>query len=313
MDYNTKIKIGKYESNTRILFPAMLMHKSVNGQLNDEILNHYKKVASHKEVGIIVIEYGYTSIVGKANPYQLSLAEDYDKKGYSTLVKEIKKINPNVLLIAQICHAGYSTSRGTTGFDTIAPSPINEAKEMTKEDINNVEMEFIESTKRVFDLGFDGVEIHSAHGYLLNEFYSPLTNKRTDEYGGNLNNRIRIHLEIIDSIRKLYPNKILSIRFGGSDYKEGGSTILDACLASKMFEEHGVDLIDTSGGIFGYQLRGVVEPGWFSGMTEEIKKNVSIPVVLTGGITTTLEAEEFLEMKKCDIVGIGRAIFKVTL
>ena len=160
--------------------------------------------------------------------------------------------------------------------------------------------------------GFDGVEIHSAHGYLLNQFYSPLTNKRTDEYGSsNMNNRLRLHLEIIKSVRKVvgkeYP---IALRLGACDYMDGGSTIEDGVEAAKILAEAKIDLLDISGGFCGYVRPQANNQGYFQELTIAIKKVVNIPVILTGGITDSIAAEELLQDNKADMIGVGRAILK---
>ena len=154
------------------------------------------------------------------------------------------------------------------------------------------------------------MEIHSAHGYLLDQFLSPLTNKRTDEYGGDINGRIKIHLEIIRAIREAVGDFSILLRMGATDYLEGGLTIEDSKKAAFAFEQAGVDILDISGGMCRYTIPGANEPGYFSPYSMAIKEVVSIPVILTGGITKADEAEAILRDKKADLVGVGRAIYK---
>ena len=138
-------------------------------------------------------------------------------------------------------------------------------RELTGKEIEEIVIAFKESARRTKDAGFDGVEIHSAHGYLLDQFFSPLTNKRTDEYGGDVHDRIRIHLEVIKAIRvatgKNFP---ILLRLGASDYMEGGTTIEDSKIAAKEFEKAGVDIIDISGGFNGYVVPNATEQGYFA-------------------------------------------------
>jgi len=159
--------------------------------------------------------------------------------------------------------------------------------------------------------GFDGVEIHAAHGYLLNQFFSPLTNKRSDEYGGNVKNRIRMHLEVIQAVRaavgKDFP---ILLRLGVSDFTTGGTTIEDSQIAAREFEKAGVNILDISGGFSGYKVPGLTGQGYFAPLAEAIKKVVSIPVILTGGVTEALAAEKILSEGKADLIGVGRAILR---
>ena len=155
------------------------------------------------------------------------------------------------------------------------------------------------------------MEIHSAHGYLLNQFLSPLTNKRTDEYGGDISNRIRIHLQVIQAIRTAVgPDFPILVRLGASDYTEDGTTIEDSKIAARAFEKAGVDIIHISGGFVGYTPPGLAGQGYFAPLSEAIKSVVSLPVILTGGITEGEAAEKFLKEKKADLIGVGRAILQ---
>lgn len=159
------------------------------------------------------------------------------------------------------------------------------------------------------------MEIHSAHGYLLNQFYSPLTNKREDEYGiSSMENRLRLHKEIIQSVRaEVGEDYLVALRLGGCDYMEGGSTIEDSVKAARLLESYGIDLLDISGGLNGYVIPKRKESGYFSDMTGQIKREVSIPVILTGGITDIDHADRLIENGRADLIGIGRAILKDSL
>ena len=184
-------------------------------------------------------------------------------------------------------------------------------KELTKKEIKDIIKNFNDAARRVKEAGFDGVEIHSAHGYLLNQFFSPLTNKRTDEYGGDLLGRIKIHLEIIKAVRDAVGDDFpILLRLGASDYMEGGITIEDSKIAALEFEKAGVDILDISGGFCGYSVPSLTGQGYFSPLTEAIKEVVSIPVILTGGITEVNAAEKLLSTGKADLIGVGRAIYK---
>ena len=182
---------------------------------------------------------------------------------------------------------------------------------MTKAEIKVIINDFAEAALRTKLAGFDGVQLHSAHAYLLNQFYSPLSNKRKDEYGGSLNNRILIHQEIIKAVRaKVGTDYVIAMRLGASDYIEGGSSIADGVKSACVFAELGLDLLDISGGFGGFKRDGNEEPGYFSDATLAIKKAVTIPVILTGGINDKTSAEKLLQENKADLIGIGRALLK---
>lgn len=159
--------------------------------------------------------------------------------------------------------------------------------------------------------GFDGVEIHSAHAYLLNQFYSPLTNHRQDGYGGSFENRIRLHMEVIESVRETVGEDFLvSLRLGGCDYMDGGSSIEDSVRAAQAFERAGIDMISITGGMCRYTRPEHGEPGYFRDVAEAVKKEVTIPVLLTGGVKTAADAEQLLEENAADLIGVGREILK---
>jgi 2,4-dienoyl-CoA reductase-like NADH-dependent reductase (Old Yellow Enzyme family) len=217
----------------------------------------------------------------------------------------------------QINHAGSAAQKEVIGTTPLAPSAVanprrgDMPREMSRAEMSDIVLAFKDAARRVKEAGFDAVEIHSAHGYLLNQFLSPLTNKRTDEYGGDIANRIRIHLQVINAVRSAVgPDFPVQIRLGASDYTEGGTTIEDSKFAARAFEKAGVDIIHISGGFVGYTPPGLTVQGYFAPLSEAIKSVVSIPVILTGGITEIESAEKLLAEKKADLIGVGRAVLQ---
>jgi 2,4-dienoyl-CoA reductase-like NADH-dependent reductase (Old Yellow Enzyme family) len=190
------------------------------------------------------------------------------------------------------------------------PSQACEApNELDKAGICAIVNNFSAAALRVKNAGFDGVEIHSAHGYFLNQFLSPLTNKRTDEYGGDVTGRVRLHLEVIRAVREAVGETFpIILRLGAADYMEGGQTIEESMIAAAEFEKAGLDMLDISGGMCRFNVPGLTEPGYFSPLSKAIKGVVSIPVIVTGGITRVEDAEAILSDDKADLVGVGRAI-----
>jgi 2,4-dienoyl-CoA reductase-like NADH-dependent reductase (Old Yellow Enzyme family) len=167
---------------------------------------------------------------------------------------------------------------------------------------------YVEAAVRAERAGFDAVELHGAHGYLLNQFLSPLTNRRSDAYGGSDRGRAQFPLEVLEAVRKaLDRTTILLYRLGADDLLPGGLTIEATSRFSFWLEETGVDLIDVSGGMSGV---GIVDekPGFFRTHSRAIKDRVSIPVMVTGGVKTPEFAEEILGSGDADIVGVGRAL-----
>lgn len=302
----------------RLVMPPMATAKSEDsGRLNKHLLDYYEEKSRGGYISLIIIEHSFVSIEGKASNKQLSIAEDSFIEDLKELADIIHKNGSKAVM--QINHAGSATSKDVTGVDPVAPSAVPNPrvqggitpKELSAEEIKNIIESFKAAAVRVKKAGFDGVEIHSAHGYLLNQFFSPLTNKRTDEYGGNLEGRIKIHIDIIKAVREAVGNDYpILLRLGASDYMEGGSTIEDSKAAAQDFERAGIDVIDISGGFCGYAGSGSTDQGYFSPLTEAIKSVVSIPVILTGGITEPFAAEKLLAEGKADLIGVGRAILK---
>lgn len=307
---------GNLTLKNRLVMPPMATSRAEqDGKISKDILDYYDEKSKGGYIALVIIEHSFITEQGKASERQLSVANDNVVEGLKELANIIHRNGSKTVM--QINHAGSAASKEVTGYEPVGPSSIANPrkgvvpKELGKKEIKDIIEEFKDAALRVKEAGFDGVEIHSAHGYLLNQFYSPLTNKRIDEYGGDLLGRIKIHLEIIKAVRDAVGDKFpILLRLGASDYMEGGSTIEDSKIAALEFEKAGVDIIDVSGGFCGYIVPGVTGQGYFSPLTEAIKEIVSIPVILTGGITEVNAAEKLLSEGKTDLVGVGRAIYK---
>lgn len=313
------IQVGNLQLRGRIVMPPMATEQADGGLVTPSMGAYYAARAKNPEIGLIITEHSYIEMRGKASRGQVSIAEDEAIEGLSTITKAIHAAAEGIKVFAQINHAGGYTSRDITGTEPVSASAgilkQEPARALTKDEILQIEELFAQAARRAQLAGYDGVEIHSAHSYLLNQFYSPLTNHRTDEYGSQtMENRLRMHLETIQKVReKVGENFPIAVRLGGCDYTPGGSTIEDSVEASLLLQKAGVDLLDLSGGMCRYILEGVSEPGWFGQMTRQIKQQVNVPVLLTGGIKTRAEAETLLEQGAADLIGIGRALLKEPL
>lgn len=318
MSYLLKpLQAGSLALSNRLVMPPMAIAKTEDGVVNQAILDYYQEKSNGGYFSLIIIEHSFISPEGKAHPGQLSIADDHVLEGLRSLASVIHQNGSKAVM--QLSHAGSGTKQEVIGIIPVAPSsiphPLNgiTPKEMTKQEITEIIQAFQDAALRAKVAGFDGVEIHSAHGYLLNQFFSPLTNKRTDEYGGTIDNRIRLHLEVIKAIRTVVGNDFpLLLRLGASDYKEGGITIDDSQTAAKEFEKAGIDILDITGSFLGFNAPpgSSAKQGYFSPLTKAIKEVVSIPVILTGGITEPQMAEQLLASGKADLIGVGRAILK---
>ena len=315
---NTPITVNGLQLKNRLVMPPMATAKSdPDGRAAQQLLDYYDKKSKGGHIGLIIIEHCYVNPAGKASAGQLSASRREDLPGLRRLAEVIHGNGSKVIL--QISHAGSAASEKLTGLPVLGPSAVRNPRvsscvpaAMTKDDPARVTDDFAAAALLARDAGFDGVEIHSAHGYLLNQFYSPLTNRRTDEYGpASVESRLRLHLEIIAAVRAAVgPEYPLALRLGACDYADGGSTLQDGAAAAGILEGAGIDLLDISGGCCGYLRPDAAGPGYFSDAAEAVRQAVRIPVILTGGITKAEEAEALLAGGKADLIGVGRAILK---
>lgn len=309
MLYKEPIKIGSMELRNRIVMPPMATGKAQDGRPGEDMIEYYR--ARARSTALVIVEHEYIMRQGKAHPNQLSMADDSVLPAYRRLTDAIHEQGAKV--IAQLNHAGMKAK--DTGMVPVGPSAVafqngDVPEEMSKEQIKDVITAFAEAALRVQKAGFDGVEIHAAHGYLLNQFYSPLTNHRSDEYSAaTMENRTRIHREVIKAVRDAVgPEFIVAIRFGACDYIEGGSEISDIPGAVRSFEAEGADLIDITAGMMGFIRPGHTEAGYLKELSLAAKTAVSVPVILTGGVNAPQEMEQLLREGAGDLIGVGRAM-----
>jgi 2,4-dienoyl-CoA reductase-like NADH-dependent reductase (Old Yellow Enzyme family)/thioredoxin reductase len=221
-------------------------------------------------------------------------------------------------IVAQIYHAGRQTNHFVIGSQPVAPSPIpcpsNQEipHELTVKEIKEIVEKFGDCAFRAKKAGFDGVEIHGAHGYLIAQFMSPYSNKRTDEYGGSLYNRMRFPLEIISNIRAKAGNDFpIIFRISANEFVPGGRTIEDTKAIAVMLEKAGINAIHVSAGVYA-SAHTIIPPaavphGWITDFAAAVKKVVSIPVITVGRINDPFLAEEIIASDKADLVSMGRA------
>ncbi|MBQ9156513.1 MAG: NADH:flavin oxidoreductase [Eubacterium sp.] len=320
---NTPITIKNLEIKNRLVLPPIATERSKKGTAGTALCQYYDHMTHGGHVGLVYIEHCYIRSDGKASPNQVSAAEDSMVHGLKNIADIVHRNGSRVIL--QLSHAGAMADPSTLdgpaistvdadwrwSFWKLKKEPAN-VKGMTQADIEDIIQCYVDAAKRAKAAGYDGCEIHGAHGFLLNQFYSPLTNLRRDKYGRNdLASRIRFHLETILAVREAVGDDfIISLRFGAKDYIPAGSSLKDAVFASRAFEQAGVDLISVSGGMCGFTRPDYKGPGYFSDTAAAIKQAVSVPVILTGGITDSIEAEYFLREHKADMIGVARAMMK---
>ena len=312
MIFDTPIRIGQLDIPNRLVMPPMQTNKTDRGHVTAELVQYYRDRAVYSRPGIIITEHSCIAESGRAAEGQLSIASDAYIEEHRQLADAIHAGGSKAFV--QLNHAG---SNGIG--ESVSASPVTipakkltrRPRELTADEILEIEAQFAAAAARAVQAGYDGVEIHCAHGYLLNQFYSPLTNKRKDAYGGSLENRLRFTLETTTRVRETVgPSVPIAVRLGGADYLPGGSKEEDAADGAALLEAAGVDLIDLSGGMCFYFRPGHLEAGYFSSMSEKVKARVSVPVLLTGGVQRIAEAEKLLASGKADLIGVGRALLK---
>ena len=320
------IKIRGIELKNRIAVSPMCQYSSINGFPNDWHLVHLGSRAVGG-AGLIFTEATAVSPEGRISPDDAGIWNDEQINAYKRITSFIKSQNsvPGI----QLAHAGrkastYSPWKGNGkvnikngGWQTLAPSAISfgenypDPKEMTEDDIKLVVDQFRHAAKRSIDAGFEIIELHFAHGYLVHEFFSPISNKRNDKYGGSLENRCRFAIELAKSVRKIIPDSTpLFVRISSTDWVDGGWDIDQSIQLAKWLKEVEVDLIDCSSGGNVSKAQIPIGPGYQIPFAEKIKSQANI---LTGGvglITTAEQAEQIIKTEQADLVLLAREMLR---
>jgi 2,4-dienoyl-CoA reductase-like NADH-dependent reductase (Old Yellow Enzyme family) len=304
----------------------MCQYSAIDGFANDWHLVHLGGRAVGG-AGLVIAEATAVSPEGRISPGDLGIWKDEHIDFLNRISKflETQGAVPGI----QLAHAGRKASHGTPwqgnkalsleegGWQTLAPSPIpyhtNEPlpKEMSPADIRQCINDFEMATERALRAGFKMIEIHAAHGYLINEFLSPLSNNRTDEYGGSFENRIRFLLEIVKVTRnKMGAGLPLSVRISATDWVESGWTPDDSVALSKILQNEAVDFIDCSSGGNSTEQKIPVAPLYQVPFAEKIKKECGILTGAVGLITTVAEAEAILQNGQADLVIMARQLLR---
>ena len=304
----------------RIIMPAMDTNfGDEEGNVPDKLIDYYE-LRAKGGAGLIIVEAAYFDKVGAGTTTMLSIDSNKRIKKFKEITEVIKKHGARCLV--QIYHAGAQASSFMIGLQAVAPSAVpfemsgETPKPLTKKQISNMVKEYGNACLRAKKAGFDGVEIHAGHGYLLNQFFSLRTNKRDDEYGGqSFENRTRAAVEVIREVRKRCGNDfIIGVRLNGSYYIPEGLEIEDIIQIAKILEEEGVDLINITGCVFDSPRFPVVPymnypRGCFVHNAQQVKQALDkTPVAVVGRITTEDTAESILHENGLDLVAIGRAL-----
>ena len=310
------MKIGKMEVKNRLVVPAMsTLTATPEGACTDQFVKYIERKAQGGWGLIITEYYGVAPNVGFF-PRMLGIWNEELIENHKKVTKAAHDAGAKIA--AQISHSGRETFIGVSDENLVAPSPIKDVsgskkpRELTKEEIHQIVGLYGDTALNLKKAGFDAVEIYAAHGYLISNFLSKYSNKRIDEYGGCLENRMRFLLEIVaDTRKKVGPDFPILVRISTREFVPGGLSIAESRVIAKKLEEASVDAIDCSQGIFTVS-NNIVEPmqmenGVFLQASKEIKECVNIPVISAGRINEASIASSALATGKCDFVGMGRA------
>jgi NADPH2 dehydrogenase len=287
--------------------PMQTGRATVDGAVTDRLIGFYTRRSA--ALGLLIVEHCYVSPRGRLSFKQLGIYDDELIGGLERLAARVHAIGTPV--VVQISHAGGVANELVVGGKPAGPSATNTARELTRSEIESLVEEFAVAAERAVKAGFDGVELHGAHGFLLNQFFSPLLNKRGDEYGGSLENRMRFPLMVVKKVRESIGGRLLLYRLGADDLTPNGTRIEHSVAFAVKLEQCGVGVVDVSGGLCGSEprkLRNV--KGYFVPQACEIKKAVKVPVVGVGGITEARYADRLVRDGKVDLVAVGRALWK---
>ncbi|RJQ42343.1 MAG: NADH:flavin oxidoreductase [Gaiellales bacterium] len=300
----------------RIVMPPMANDLSdESGAVTSRHLDHYRARAE-AEVGLIIVEHSYITPRGKMTAPQLGIHDDGLVPGLRGLADTIRA--GGAASAIQLTHAGANTTAEIIGCQPVGPADVAvpgrgvEPRPLSADELSELIGLYRDAARRAIEAGFDAIEIHGAHGFLLSEFLSPYTNRRTDEYGGSLENRLRFPLEVITAVREVAgPDYPLLYRFGASDFMQEGLALDEAREAAPRLVGVGIDILDVSGGLCGSRpkdLSGV--QGFYVPLAESIKSVVDVPVIAVGGIREASFANSVIEDGRADLVAVGRELLK---
>jgi len=312
----------------RIGMSPMCQYSSVDGFANDWHLVHLGSRATGG-AGLIIVEATAVEPRGRISPGDLGLWDDRHVEKLSAIARFISE--QGAVPAIQLGHAGRKAStqrpwdgggpifpHEPEGWQTVAPSPVPfaegypEPHELTAAEIQEIVQAFAAAARRAKEAGFKVVEVHAAHGYLVHEFLSPVSNRRSDRYGGSFENRIRFLVEIVEAVRGVWPDDLpLFVRISATDWlPEGGWDVDQSVELAKVLKARGVDLIDTSSGGNVPDAPIPVGPGYQVPLAERIRREAGIATAAVGLITSAHQAEEILQRGQADMVLLGRELLR---
>lgn len=318
----TPIQFRNVELKNRWVMSPMCMYSCENGLANDFHFVHYGSRAQGG-TGLLVVEATGVEPGGRITNHCMGIWNDEQAEKLQRIVEFVHQ-NSDSKIGIQLAHAGRKGSTWNNqqisieeGWETVAPSsiPYHPTERiphvLSTDEVKELVQSFKKATQRAVKAGFDVIEIHGAHGYLIHQFLSPLSNIRTDEYGGSFENRIRFLIEIVDAVNEvLNENTALFVRISGTEYAENGWDIQDSVALAKVLKEHSVDLVDVSSGGNIHGAKISVFNGYQVPFSEQIKREADVKTGAVGLITQTEQAEEILQKGEADLIFVAREILR---
>ena len=292
-----------------------------NGDCTSELVNFMEDLAGGNP-GLIITGHAYVSPTGQATLRQLGVDHDGRIEDLRSMTAAVHRKGGRIIL--QLAHGGLRADAKFTKKTPMGPSAAQgllepPGREMTVEDIRQTVSDFGQAARRAQAAGFDGVQIHAAHGYLLSQFLSPAFNRRDDNYGGDIQNRVRILLEALNSIRQVVGHHFpIFVKINSEDFLENGLTLEDAIQMGAMLDNAGVDAIEVSGGTissgkyipFRKEITFERDQAYFRRAAKALKSNIQAPIVLIGGIRSYLLAERLVDEGFADYISLSRPFIR---
>jgi 2,4-dienoyl-CoA reductase-like NADH-dependent reductase (Old Yellow Enzyme family) len=320
------ITLGDLTLANRIVIAPMCQYSAVDGAMTDWHAIHLGQLAQ-SGAALLTIEASAVTPEGRISYGDVGLYDDATEAAMGKVLETVRRWSDMPIAI-QLAHAGRkaSTAKPWDGGAQIAPDATNGWQTLSASDLpfapgdnppvaldsaglTRIRVAFAEAAHRAARLGIDAVQIHAAHGYLLHQFLSPLSNTRTDAYGGSLENRMRFPLEVFDAVRAAFPaDKPVTVRVSGTDWAEGGWDIEQTVAFAKALEAHGASAVHVSSGGNAIQQKIPVGPNYQVPLARAVKDAVSIPVVTVGLITEPEQAEAIIATGEADLVALARTV-----
>ncbi len=321
----SQFQLRDLKLSNRIMVAPMCQYSAVNGEANDWHFTHINTLAL-SGAAMFCIEATHVEAVGRITPRCLGLWNDATEAALTPIIASVRK-HSKIAVAMQLAHAGRKGSSHVPwdggqqipladgGWQTEAPSTVPHKEgelpplALDARGLARVRDAFVAAAKRAERLGLDAIELHSAHGYLLHQFLSPISNKRIDQYGGSLQNRMRYPLEVFDAIREVFPHhKPIGVKLSATDWVEGGWDLTQTIEYVKELKKRGVDWIDASSGGVSPLQKIPLAPGYQVPFAQGIKEAAGVNTIAVGLITEAKHAEDIVTSGKADMVALARGM-----